>query len=175
MSKAQYYAAAPADRLNAAAVADRLIYGDTTTFRAADATALLALLPRLTWRQRLRMLLPGLELHASLPSPGASGVAAGASTVRMQGDTRNIDYDLQGRPCLRAGQWRLYLEIGLWPGRARITLEQVMHTTPDSTRMATLHFRHGKPTELCLFQPHALSVGPFTFTIFRCRPWKLPA
>lgn len=160
-----------ADRMLAAALANRLIYGDPGAFLATDARALLAMLPRPGFWGRLRRFLPAIRLNVTIPAAGLSGATPGGGTARLDGDVRQYDLDLQGRPCLRAGQWRIYHHPGLLPGRETLSLEQAAGGPEPH---AVIRFRHGHPTEMRRMQATLLALGPLSITAAIPRPWKHP-
>ena len=111
------------DRLQLAAVVDRLIYGHDTTFDAEDARTLDRLLP-----DSARVGFFSQFLHFNLKAK-MSGSAAGVGSVRIP-DDKSFEFDSRGRRIVRAGQWKLCRS-----GRD-IEIEQVMNTEGDKGALA---------------------------------------
>lgn len=158
-------------RLQAAALADRLVFWSDTTFQQQDAVDLLALMPAAGWARRLRQALPGVSVSGQIPGLGASGVAAGVGNVKMEGDSVSFDFDLQGRPCLRAGQWRIYREDSLLPGRCALVLEQVMG---GDEREARIFYRRGVPVRMLRLVGTEAPLGPLVLKFSVWKMWKVP-
>lgn len=95
-------------KLLISALVDRIIYGDPGTFSAADAREVLTLIPRSGGWRRFAGSLPAVQVRHSTQGAGTSGVAAGIGSVRLPGGNRLAELDLDGRLCVRAGQWRIY-------------------------------------------------------------------
>ena len=92
------------DRIQLAAVVDRLIFGHDTTFDAEDARELDRLLPAEVRAGFFgRFLRVGVK--ASM-SGNTQGYAAGVGNVRIA-DDKSFEFDSRGRHILRAGQWKL--------------------------------------------------------------------
>lgn len=165
----------PDRRLQAAALADRIIYGAADTFHRQDAIALLALLPEPGFWRRLLGLLPGVRFEAEFTSRGLAGAAAGVGHVEADGEKRRVEVDGEGRLTFRAGQWRLYRSDGLLrPGRTTVTIEQVMATPVDDGRTAHLVFRRGEPKALLLEAVAEIGAGGAAVGLGVPRPWKTP-
>jgi hypothetical protein len=125
------------ERLQLAAVVDRLIFGHDTTFDAEDARELDRLLPDTVRAGFLgRFLRVGVK--ASM-SGNTQGYAAGVGNVRIP-DDKSFEFDSRGRRILRAGQWKLSRS-----GRD-VEIEQVLDT--DSEKGALVRYRRGEPTEM---------------------------
>lgn len=165
----------PDRRLQAATLADRIIYGAADTFHRQDAVELLSLLPEPGFWRRLLGLLPGVRFEAEFTSRGLAGAAAGVGRVEADGEKRTVEVDGEGRLTFRAGQWRLYRSDGLLrPGRTTVTIEQVMTTPVDDGRTAHLVFRRGEPKALLLEVVAEIGAGGATAGLGVPRPWKTP-
>jgi hypothetical protein len=147
------------DRLQIAAVVDRLIYGHDTTFAAEDARALDRLLPD---NVRVGFLARNLSFNLKASVSGNSqGYAAGVGNVRIPND-KSFEFDSRGRRIVRAGQWKLCRS-----GRD-IEIEQVMDT--DGEKGAMVRYRQHEPTEMLrqvVWRFWFLQVGMWA-------PWKQP-
>ncbi len=160
-------------RMQAAALADRLVFGSDTTFDPQDAAALLGLMPGVN---RWASLLPEIRFRATVPRLGASGVAAGVGSVRTEGERMTLDLDSHGRRCLRAGQWRIYRVDHLRPGRAWISLEQVMSGQEhEEHKAALIRYRRGEPWRMDLYMPRRLRLPFLSLTVSLPVPWKTRA
>ena len=94
------------DRFLIAALTDRLIYGDETTFSADDARQLLDALPqtRSPWIQ--------LGIAGKMSGGSSRGFAAGVGDVQVKDKKdRQFEYHSASDAFTRAGQWKL-LVIG---------------------------------------------------------------
>jgi hypothetical protein len=125
------------DRIQLAAVVDRLIYGNNTTFDAEDARVLDRLLP-----DDVRVGFLSRFIHINLKakmSGSTQGYAAGVGNVRIP-DDKSFEFDSRGRRIVRAGQWKLCRS-----GR-HIEIEQVMDT--EGEKGAVVRYQRGESTEL---------------------------
>jgi hypothetical protein len=93
----------------------------------------------------------------------------------MEGDKINFDLDSRGKPCLRAGQWRIYRGDSLVPFVCIVTIEQVMATDEGDERTVYLNFFRGRPTRMLLAKAAEFRIGSFSFGVVAAREWKLPA
>src|SRR5262249_35874081 len=95
------------DRLLIAAVVDRLIFGDETTFRGEDARELARLLPRDVRSSFLGRFF-GIGADISVSGGSTRGRAAGVGDVEVSDDKpRRVNLATGERGAVRAGQWRL--------------------------------------------------------------------
>lgn len=170
----------PHDRLRAAALADRLIYGRASTFHRQDAIDLLAMLPEPRLMDRLFGWMPGLELKGSLPGRSMAGAAAaGVGNVSARGEEQKFELDSWGRRTFRAGQWRLYRTDkplrAMVGGGVSLTIEQVMGSTSDDARTAHIEFRRGEPARMLLNKVRGVGVAHgLWLSVGIPEPWKTP-
>jgi hypothetical protein len=125
------------DRIQLAAVVERLIYGSDTTFDAEDARTLDQLLPA-----EARTGFFGQYIHLNFKariSGRTQGFAAGVGNVRIP-DDMSFEFDSRGRRIVRAGQWKLCRS-----GRD-IEIEQVMDT--ESEKGVLIRYRQHEPTAM---------------------------
>jgi hypothetical protein len=147
------------DRIQLAAVVDRLIYGSDTTFDAEDARMLDRLLPDDVRAGFLaRFLRVGVK--ASM-SGNTQGYAAGVGNVRIP-DDKSFEYDSRGRCIVRAGQWKLCRN-----GR-NIEIEQVLDV--EGEKGAIVRYHQGEPTEMR--RPTFWRLGFIHIGLYA--PWKTP-
>jgi hypothetical protein len=159
------------DRFLIAATVDRLIYGDDTTFSAADARVLLDALPRKKspWIQ--------VGVAGKMSGGGSSrGFAAGIGDVEIKDEkTRQFQYATGGDAYTRAGQWKL-----MWiPKRTRqyIEIEQVMSDATDEGRGALLSYQtDGVPVRMDIRfnRSFRLFWSPVVIMFPGWKPWKTP-
>lgn len=158
------------DRFVIAALVDRLIYDHETTFRAEDARALLAALPR--GRS------PWFELGVRGKTSGGAtrGVAAGHGDMQIDGKERKFDFSTAAGLYTRAGQWKL-----LWIGRRNgqmVEIEQVMADVTDEGRGAQIRYdRAGTPLamDIRVNRSFRLFWSPVVIVIPGWRAWKTPS
>jgi hypothetical protein len=147
------------DRIQLAAVVDRLIYGHDTTFDAEDARTLDQLLPD---NVRAGFLAQFIRVGVKGSISGNSqGYAAGVGNVRIP-DDKSFEFDSRGRSIVRAGQWKLCRN-----GRD-IEIEQVMDT--DGEKGAMVCYRQREPTEMLrqtFWRFGFIQIGLYA-------PWKRP-
>jgi len=147
------------DRIQLAAVVDRLIFGHDTTFDAEDARELNRLLP-----DNVRTGFFGRFLRVGVKasmSGNTQGYAAGVGNVRIA-DDKSFEFDSRGRHILRAGQWKLCR-----CGRD-IEIEQVMDAVGE--KGALVRYRRGEPTEM--LRPVFWRLGFIQIGVLA--PWKRP-
>jgi hypothetical protein len=159
------------DRFLIAATVDRLIYGDDTTFSAADALVLLDALPRKKspWIQ--------VGVAGKMSGGGSSrGFAAGVGDVAIKDEkARQFQYATGGDAYTRAGQWKL-----MWiPKRTRqyIEIEQVMSDATDEGRGALLSYQtDGAPIRMDIRfnRSFRLFWSPVVIMFPGWKPWKTP-
>jgi hypothetical protein len=159
-----------ADRFLIAALADRLIYGDESSFSADDARQLLGALPptRAPWIQ--------LGIAGKMSGGSARGYAAGVGDVKVKdGKDRQFEYNSASDAFTRAGQWKL-LVIGK-RGRRYVEIEQVMADATDEGRGALIHYdTDGTPLGMDIRVNRAwrLFWSPIVIVIPGWKPWKKP-
>jgi hypothetical protein len=166
----------PNQRLLAAALADRLIYGAEETFQAEDAVELRALLPAPTRWDRLRALFPQMSARGEIKGGSRRGMAAGVGSVELKEDHRSFEFDTQGRRTFRAGQWKLTLEEPLlsWRGpTACLSITQVMGEAMDELE-ARLHFQGDEPRTMERSVVLSVPLGAVIVSRVVFRKWKRP-
>jgi hypothetical protein len=156
-------------RMQLSAIADRLVFGDPSTFVPDDALNLAGLLLNAPNQGLLARLLPDVRVRASLPDMTLTGFAAGAGNVSIGGDHTSFDLDIRGRRVVRAGQWKL-CRAG-----SSIEIEQVMADEMDDGRTARVEYKRGNPVRMSLLVTNEITIGPLALARARFRPWKLPA
>ena len=156
------------DRIAISSLAERLVFGDSATFRREDALELARLLPSGQGRGLLSGLLPSVGVKANLPGSSAAGFAAGVGNVAVGGGEISFDVDSRGRRVVRAGQWKI-----CWVGRS-IEIEQVMANDSDGGRTARVEFRRGEPVGMSLLSPTEWTFGPFVLATGQFQKWKSP-
>ena len=155
----------PIDKFQLAATVDHLIYGDSETFNAEDATALLAAMPRPSWRR----FLPGISLKTTSQGKSRQGFAAGFGNVSIRDSEKRLELDT--RNAMRVGQWKLYR------GLRHIIIEQVASNAMDDQRSAALRFSwRWVPVRMDLLVSTALPLSESWIgcSISKYRPWKVP-
>ncbi len=168
---ASVYVTPMSDRFLIAALADRLIYGDETSFSADDARQLLDALPhtRAPWIQ--------LGIAGKMSGGSARGYAAGVGDVKVKDEKdRQFEYNSASDAFIRAGQWKL-LVIGK-RGRRYVEIEQVMADATDEGRGALIHYdTDGTPLGMDIRVNRAwrLFWSPIVIVIPGWKPWKKPA
>lgn len=151
-------------RFELAALTDRLVYGNETTFSRTDAIRLNELVPK-----NARAALFGVEASLKTSGSSFSGHAAGVGNVSVDDGekTRSVGNAMKGT--MRAGQW-----IFTRDGR-NIVIRQVMSVSLEEGREVMLAFkRDGEPKCLKLQMPVPFKLGPVVFTIGRFADWKTP-
>lgn len=160
-----------ADRFLIAATVDRLIYGDDTTFSAADARLLLGALPRKRppWIQ--------LGIAGKVSGGSTRGFAAGVGDLDVKNEKdRQFQYHSAAAAYTRAGQWKLML-VGK-RGRLYVEIEQVMSDVADEGRGALIIYAtDGTPTRMDIRfnRSFRLFWSPVLVVIPAWKPWKTPA
>jgi hypothetical protein len=125
------------DRFQIAAVVDRLIYGQDTTFDPEDARTLDRLLP-----DGVRVGFLSRFIHLNIKgriSGSTRGYATGVGDVRVP-DDKSFEFDSHGRRTLRAGQWKLCRS-----GRD-IEISQMMDTEGETDVL--IRFRQQEPVAI---------------------------
>ncbi len=159
------------DRFVIAAVVDRLIYGDDSTFSADDARVLLDALPRKRspWIQ--------LGIAGKMSGGSSRGFAAGVGDVQIQDDKeRRFQYSTGSGAYTRAGQWKL-----MWIGkrtRQYVEIEQVMADVTDDGRGALISYEaDGTPLRMDIRfnRSFRLFWSPVVIMVPGWKPWKTPA
>jgi hypothetical protein len=145
------------DRFQLAAVVDRLIYGDDTTFDPEDSRLLDRLLPNDVRAGFLARFLR-VAVKGSI-SGNTQGYAPGVGNVRIT-DDRSFEFDSRGRRILRAGQWKLCRS-----GRD-IEIEHVLDIKGE--KGAVVCFRQHEPTEM--LRPVFWRLGFIQIGVYA--PWK---
>ncbi len=158
------------DRFLIAALTDRLIYGDETTFSAEDARQLLAALPRTRS--------PWIQFGVAGKRSGGStrGFAAGVGDVQIKDPKdRSFEYNSASDAFTRAGQWKLLL-LGK-RGRRYVEIEQVMADVTDEGRGALITYEaDGSPVamDIRVNRSWRLFWSPVIVVIPGWKPWKKP-
>lgn len=150
------------DKFQLAATVDRLIYEDDDTFKADDAIALLAELPKPTWRQ----FLPHLIFRMSTVGKSAQGFAAGVGNASIREEGGSFEFDSRG--AARVGQWKLRRT---WRS---IEIEQMASDESDEGRSALVRFSvRWMPLSMDILVQKEISLAPFCSVVFgRYVPWK---
>jgi hypothetical protein len=160
-----------ADRFVIAALVDRLIYDNDSTFSADDARVLLDALPRKSspWIQ--------LGVAGKMSGGSSRGYAAGVGDVRIKDDKdRQFQYNTGDGAYTRAGQWKL-----LWIGkrtRQYVEIEQVMADATDEGRGALISYESdGTPIRMDIRfnRSFRLFWSPVVLMFPGWRPWKMPS
>ncbi|MBS0638859.1 MAG: hypothetical protein JSS43_03240 [Proteobacteria bacterium] len=158
------------DRFLIAALTDRLIYDDDTTFSADDARQLLAALPRKRspWFQ--------LGIAGKMSGGSSRGFAAGVGDVQVKDKKdRTFEYNSAADAFTRAGQWKLMVLTRR--GRMFVDIEQVMADVGDEGRGALISYDlDGKPLamDIRVNRSWRLFWSPVVVVIPGWKPWKTP-
>lgn len=160
----------PPDRFVLAALVDRLIYGDETTFSADDARQLLGAIPHKPspWIQ--------LGIAGKMSGGKSRGYAAGVGNVDIKSDKdRQFRYVTGSDAATRVGQWKL-----MWVqkrDRQFIEIEQVMSDATDEGRGALVSYdRAGNPLRMDIRYNRSwrLFWTPVVLVVPSWKPWKTP-
>ncbi|WP_139341767.1 hypothetical protein [Roseomonas mucosa] len=164
------------DRWVATGLVDRLIYESETTFHAEDALALLSLLPRKTWIARLRELLPGVKVNASVPGKQVTGSSASGGEIMGRSEDRKYEFDSRGRHVLRAGQWKIYRFDALFRPVSEITIVKVLSEMEEGDSVG-IRFLAGQPVAMTRpTKPYEwlVPLTPLIMSVARSVLWKKP-
>lgn len=153
-----------------AAIIDRLIYGDSKTFRVEDAADLL----RIAQLPRSRGLLD-FRLFAARGSGRSQGFAAGVGNVEVKDDKAPIEIDSKAARTLRVGQWKVR-DVSPVNRRIRhIEIEQMMAAgDPEDELSARVVYRDGVPLVMELSSPWIFRLFNVALGLERYVPWKRP-
>jgi hypothetical protein len=159
------------DRFLIAAIVDRLIYGNDTTFQPDDARTLLHALPhrRSPWFE--------FGVAGKVSGGSVKGYAAGVGDVKLPDDkARQFHYSSAKDAYVRAGQWKLMWIKGR--GCQYVDIEQVMADFTDEGRGARVRYSgDGTPLgmDIQINRSFRILWSPLVMVFPAWRKWKVPA
>lgn len=164
------------DRMVLAAIVDRIIYGEDTTFQAADAEDLLRILPPPSLWRHLRLPID-FSSKVTMSSTRNVGYAAGIGNVSVPGNERSYEFDSRAGRTIRAGQWRIRHNAGFFDamrGKVSLDIEQFGTEGGFDGKGATLEYEGQRPVRLLQQVPQSTQFGAWTITRVTSIPWKRP-